>query len=92
VTHLDITRGQAVERTQVLLQIENLDAVWVTANVPEKDAAAVRANAPVIVKVAALPARDFQGIVQVVGSHIDAKTRSIPVQCLIVSAGGALVP
>lgn len=92
VTHLDITRGQAVERTQVLLEVENLNSVWVTANVPEKDAAKVRKNASVTVKVAALPDREFQGIVQIVGGHIDAKTRSIPVQCLIVSAGGVLVP
>jgi cobalt-zinc-cadmium efflux system membrane fusion protein len=92
VTHLDITRGQAVERTQVLLEVENLNAVWVTANVPEKDAAKVRTNSPVTITVAALPGREFQGFIQIVGGHIDSKTRAIPVQCLIASAGGALVP
>lgn len=92
VTHLDITRGQAVERTQVLLEVENLNSVWVTANVPEKDAAKVQTNAPITVKVAALPGREFHGFVQIVGGHIESKTRSIPVQCLIASADGALVP
>ena len=92
VTHLDITRGQAVERTQVLLEVENLNSVWVTANVPEKDAAKVQVNAPITVTVAALPGREFQGFVQIVGGHIESKTRSIPVQCLIASSGGALVP
>lgn len=92
ITHLDITRGQAVERTQVLLEVENLNSVWVTANVPEKDAAKVRTNAPVTITVAALPGREFRGFIQVVGGHIDSKTRSIPVQCLIASTGGVLVP
>lgn len=92
ITHLDITRGQAVERTQVLLEVENLNSVWVTANVPEKDAAKVRTNAPVTITVAALPGREFRGFIQVVGGHIESKTRSIPVQCLIASTGGALVP
>ncbi|MBS0162622.1 MAG: efflux RND transporter periplasmic adaptor subunit [Nitrospira sp.] len=92
LTHLDLTQGQTVERTQALFQVENLDAVWVTANVPEKDAALIHANAQVMVTLAALPGREFKGIVQVVGTHIDPKTRSVPVQCLIEAAGGALVP
>lgn len=92
ITQLSITKGQAVDRTQVLLEVENLDAVWVTANVPERDAAKARIKSPVSVTVSAFPGREFRGFIQVVGSRIDPKTRSIPVQCLIGSAAGALVP
>ncbi|MBS1705140.1 MAG: efflux RND transporter periplasmic adaptor subunit, partial [Armatimonadetes bacterium] len=42
VTHLDVTKGQAVDRTQVLMEVENLRSVWVSANVPEQDSAKVR--------------------------------------------------
>jgi len=92
ITHLNVNRGQAVDRTQVLLEVENLQAIWVTANVPEKDSAKVRKGAEVIVVTAAFPGREFRGIVQVVGSQVDPKTRSIATQCLVSEAAGMLKP
>jgi len=92
VTLLDVTRGQAVDRTQVLMEIENLRSVWVTANVPERDAEQVRKGANVTVQLSALAGQDFEGIVQVVGNRVDPKTRSIPVQCLVTETRGQLKP
>lgn len=92
VTHLDVTRGQAIDRTQALLEVENLDSVWVTANVPEKDADKITKGASVSVHVSAAPDQEFSGIVQVVAGRLDPKTRSIPVQCLIADAKGRLKP
>lgn len=92
ITHLDITKGQAVDRTQVLMEVENLQSVWVTASIPEKDSAKVQKGAIVRVTVAALPGRQFTGVVIVVGTRVDPKTRSIPVQCLITEAQGQLKP
>lgn len=92
VTHLDVTKGQAVDRTQVLLEVENLRSVWVTANVPERDAEKVRKGATVSIQVASLPDREFRGIVQIVGTRVDPKTRSIPVQCLVTETNGQLKP
>ncbi len=92
ITHLDVTRGQAVDRTQVLLEVENLQSVWVTANVPEQDSAKVRKGSTVQVTVPSLPGRVFQGVVQIVGSKVDPKTRSVPTQCLITGAAGRLKP
>jgi multidrug efflux pump subunit AcrA (membrane-fusion protein) len=92
VSHLDVTQGQAVDRTQALCEVENLNSVWVTANVPEREAAKIKKGMDVSVKVAAFPDFDFEGVVQVVGSRIDAKTRSIPVQCLVVNVRMRLKP
>jgi RND family efflux transporter MFP subunit len=92
ITHIDVTPGQAVDRTQALLEVEDLNSVWVTANVPEKEFSKVQKGVAVEVSVASLPGQTFPGIVQVVGSRIDPKTRSIPAQCLIPSAGGRLKP
>lgn len=91
VTHMDVSRGQAVDRTQTLLEIENLDSVWVTAQVPERDAANLAKGQSVTVSIASGD-REFTGIVQVVGSRVDPKTRAVPVQCLIADARGALRP
>ncbi len=90
VTHLVVTQGQAVDRTQTILEVENLDAVWVTANVPEQDAGKVLKGALVTVSIAS--EKSFSGIVQAIGGRVDSKTRSIPIQCLIAGAGGALKP
>lgn len=92
LTHLDVTKGQAVDRTQVLMEVENLSSVWVTANVPEQDAVKVVTGASVRVTVAALKGREFVGVVQVVGNRVDPKTRAIPVQCLITGVSGELKP
>lgn len=87
VTHMDLTKGQAVDRAQVLMEVENLHTVWVTANLPERDAGLVRKGANVEVEAAAYPGRKFYGVVQVIGDRIDPKTRAIPVRCLVESMG-----
>ncbi len=92
VTHLDVTKGQAVDRTQVLMDVENLQSVWVSANVPEQDSAKVRKGARVRITVASLPGQEFEGEVHVVGTRVDPKTRSIPAQCLVVGSAGMLKP
>ncbi|MCW5943460.1 MAG: efflux RND transporter periplasmic adaptor subunit [Fimbriimonadaceae bacterium] len=92
VTHLDVTRGQAVDRTQALLEVENLASVWVTAMVPERDASRVQSGAAVEVSAAALKGGPLRGVVQVVGSRIEPKSRGIPIRCLVADSGGRLKP
>jgi cobalt-zinc-cadmium efflux system membrane fusion protein len=92
VAHLDVTKGQAVDRTQVLMEVENLRSVWISANVPEQESAKVRKGASVRITVASVPGQRFEGVVQVVGTRVDPKTRSVPVQCLVVGSAGMLKP
>ncbi len=92
VTHVDVTNGQAVDRTQVLLEVENLRSVWVTANVPEAEIQMVRQGADARISAASTPDRQFKGTVQIVGSRVDPKTRSVPVQILVTDSEGLLKP
>lgn len=92
VTELGATQGESVDRTGQLMVIENLDAVWVTANLPEKQAALVKRGDRVTVRTASAPGKTFEGIVQVIGAKIDPETRTLPVQCLVTGSGGALKP
>lgn len=91
VTQLSMTLGQAVDRVQTLAEVENLAAVWVTANVPENESQRIRKGSRVTVQVDSLKSVEFSGVVQVVGGSVDPKTRTIPVQCL-VEARGQLTP
>lgn len=92
VTHLDVTRGQAVDRTQVLMGIENLSSLWATASVQEKDIASVVVGERCTITTSSHEGPSFEGTVQIVASHLDPKTRTMPVQCLILHTGSALKP
>lgn len=90
VTHREVTIGQAVERTTEICEIENLKSVWVTAKVPEKDMAKVRPGARAFVTTKAHPGRVFEGVVQVIGSRLDPRSRTLPVQVLVDNSDGSL--
>ncbi|MBI5706417.1 MAG: efflux RND transporter periplasmic adaptor subunit [Armatimonadetes bacterium] len=92
LTRLDVTKGQAVERTQALMEIENLGSVWVSCNVPEIDIAKVQIGQTCSVTIGSQPGREFAGVVQVIGGNLDPKTRTLPVQCLVTVAKGLLKP
>lgn len=90
VTDREATLGQALERTSEICHIENLRSVWVTASVSERDIGKVTNGASVQVSVKAFPGRIFAGVVQVVGSRLDKKARTMPVQVLVDNADGSL--
>lgn len=92
VTHLNVTRGQAVDRTQTLFEIEDLTQVWATAQVPEREASLIAKGMKVSATAQALPGKTFTGYVQTLASRIDPKTRTLAVQCLIPNPNGHLKP
>jgi len=85
VTERQATLGQAVERASDLFDIEDASTVWVTANVPEADVSRVRPGVGVTVTTNAYPGRTFRGTVQLVGTRLDPKTRTLPVQCRVAN-------
>ncbi len=92
VTEVSVTRGQAVDRTQALMTVENLSSVWVTASVPEADLGKIRIGARVAIETKGTASGSFHGVVQVIGHRVDPSTRSVPVQCLVEDARGDLKP
>ncbi|RYE93352.1 MAG: efflux RND transporter periplasmic adaptor subunit [Myxococcales bacterium] len=92
VVHREATVGQAVERTAELFEIDDLRTVFVTAQVPERQIVGLRRGASVAVTTAAYPGRRFLGTVHTIGGRLDPKTRTLPVQCLVPNADGALRP
>ena len=90
VVDLEATIGQAVERTTELGEIENLSTVWVVAQVPDKQVGIARVGSTAQIAVSAYPTRNFTGVIQSVGSRLDPKTRSMPVQVLVDNAEALL--
>lgn len=86
------TQGESVERSTTLFVLENLRAVLVQANVPEKDIARVRVGLPVTVTAASYPNQRFSGRVRSLASRVDEKTRTLAVRCLVANPAGRLRP
>lgn len=90
VGDIEVSVGQAVERATEICSIENLRTVWVVANVPDKQIALARKGARAQITVSAFPGRIFPGVVQVVGTRLDPKNRTMPVQVIVENASGEL--
>ena len=81
VIDLQVARGAYLnDPTASIMTIANLDEVWVTANVPEKDAALVTQGQPVDVVFTAYSGEVFKGRVLFVSDILDPDTRRIKVR------------
>jgi RND family efflux transporter MFP subunit len=84
--------GQMTDTATPLVKVENLDRVYVDAQVYETEIAGVAAGNPVRLRVAAFPDRLFTGRVQSVGSEVNPDTRTITVRTIIRNPGWSLRP
>ena len=81
VIDLQVARGAYLnDPTASIMTIANLDEVWVTANVPEKDAALVTQGQTVDVIFTAYSGEFFKGRVLFVSDILDPDTRRIKVR------------
>jgi membrane fusion protein, heavy metal efflux system len=78
--------------TAATMTIANLDTVWVTANVPEKDTALVAKGQPVDVVFTAYPNEVFKGQVLFVSDVLDPDTRRTKVRIAFPNPNMRLKP
>ncbi|MDC7785837.1 efflux RND transporter periplasmic adaptor subunit [Rhodoplanes sp. TEM] len=92
VTARKVAVGQHVrgELSEPLYAISDLSTMWLEAQVPEADLAAVRVGDTIEVKVSALPGRTFRARVAVIGSLSDAVTHRVVVRAVLPNPDGAL--
>jgi membrane fusion protein, heavy metal efflux system len=70
--------------------VADTSTLWMVANVPEAESAALRVGQPVQVRVSALPGRTFDGALSVVGASVDSSTRRVMVRSEIKDPDGVL--
>jgi cobalt-zinc-cadmium efflux system membrane fusion protein len=81
VIDLQVARGAHLnDPTAAIMTIANLDEVWVTANVPENDAALVAPGQAADVVFTAYPGDVFKGRILFVSDILDPDTRRIKVR------------
>jgi RND family efflux transporter MFP subunit len=84
--------GTLVSPGTQVARIVDLNPVKVVAGVPERYAADVRRGAEALVGFDVLPDEDFEGRVGFVGSAVDARNRTFPIELVLPNPGGVVKP
>jgi membrane fusion protein, copper/silver efflux system len=92
VMELGARQGAAVEPGTTLFQLANLSSVWMIAEVPEAQAAWVKAGNPADAMVPALPGERFEGKVEYIYPELTQATRTLKVRVVFKNPGGHLRP
>lgn len=93
VTALSAAPGTyANDTTTPLMTIADLDAVWITANVPELDVAGIAKGQAVDATLSAYPDQVFHGQVAFVSQVLQADTRRDMVRAVFANTDGRLKP
>ncbi|WEX78995.1 efflux RND transporter periplasmic adaptor subunit [Sinorhizobium numidicum] len=88
VLERNATTGMMAEAGDVLFRIADTSRIWVIADVPEYDAAAIRKGAAATVRVRNLPGRPFKATVDLIYPEIQAQTRTTRVRIELPNAEG----
>lgn len=92
VDNLAIREGFYVQPGTTMLSIGTLDEVWVSAEVFERQAAAVQVAMPVTMTSDFIPGRSWQGSVDYVYPTLDPKTRTVRVRLKFANVDQILKP
>lgn len=84
--------GQAVEPTTTLVQVIDLDQLWLEAQVYEREMRFVAPGQPVQLEARAFPGVVFKGKVDRIGETLDEKTRAVKVRVVLANPGHRLKP
>jgi len=84
--------GMAVMPGVTLFKLAGIGTVWLTAEVPEAQAALVRIGAPVEARAAAYPDRVWKGTVGALLPEVNAQTRTVRARIVLANPGGTLKP
>lgn len=90
VTKVNKSIGEQVAPGEAIVEISNLDTVWVEAPVFEKDLSRLGGNVSATFTTPAYPDQEFKGTVLDIGAVIDEQTRATKVIFQLPNAGRAL--
>ena len=88
----NVSAGQYVNSSVVLLTLVDNSRVKVSYNIPEKELARVHVGQPASLRVAAYPERKFQGEVDLIDPVVNPTTRMAAVRAIVPNAENLLKP
>ena len=81
-----VEAGELVAPGTRLLRVLATDQVKVVAGIPERYALAVKPGAAALITFDVLEGREFRGIIEFVGTSVDPRSRTIPIEVLLDNA------
>ena len=90
VTKVHKSLGEQVQPGEGIVEISNLDEVWIEAPIFERDLNRLAGNVAATFTTAAYPGQEFRGVVVDTGSVIDERTRAATVVFQVPNSGRAL--
>lgn len=90
VTKVNKSLGEQVEPGEAIVEISNLDTVWIEAPIFERDLSRLAGNVSATFTTPAYPDQEFKGVVLDIGAVIDEQTRATKVVFQLPNAGRAL--
>jgi Cu(I)/Ag(I) efflux system membrane fusion protein len=92
VMELGVRQGAQVQPGTMLFQLADLDTVWITAEVPETQAAWLKPGDPAEVDVPALPGERFEAQVDYLYPELTQATRTLKVRVVVKNTRKHLRP
>jgi Cu(I)/Ag(I) efflux system membrane fusion protein len=92
VMELGARQGAAVQPGTTLFQLADLTSVWITAEVPETQAAWLKSGDPADIEVPARPGERFKGQVDYLYPELTQATRTLKVRVVIQNPNKHLSP
>jgi cobalt-zinc-cadmium efflux system membrane fusion protein len=92
VESIDVSLGQVVSGTENLVTIAQLETVWVSLRVYERDAEHIRVGTPIEVVSPAVPDRRFRASISFVSAIVDPATRTFEARAAVENHEGLLRP
>jgi membrane fusion protein, heavy metal efflux system len=90
VTKVHKSLGEQVQPGEGIVEISNLDEVWIEAPIFERDLYRLAGNVTATFTTAAYPGQEFRGVVVDTGAVIDEQTRAATVLFQVPNSGRAL--
>lgn len=92
VLERNVVEGMKVAAGDSLFRLADISTIWVNADVPERELAAVRIGAPVTVRLRGRPGTTFQGKVGLIYPQVAEATRTTRVRVELANPDGMLLP
>ena len=83
---------RSLETTNGIATVANLETVWVTGDLFERDFGAVHPHTPVDILFAAYPGESFKGTIANIGDSLDPSTHAVKVRVVLANSGHRLKP
>ena len=92
VMELSVRQGSAIAPGAMLFQLADLSSVWISAEVPEAQAAWIKSGDLIQVEVPALPGEHFSGKIDYLYPELTQATRTLKARIVVKNPGNRLRP